>query len=94
MIIATATANATSTTTDDPPTRRLEWDKAKAFAPAALIFVATILLNMKSLEYANVVSRALNILQELLSSLPMRTQALHNGTHSTRSNVWNVVRTI
>jgi hypothetical protein len=30
-------------------------DVARAFAPAALIFVATILLNMKSLENANVV---------------------------------------
>lgn len=33
----------------------IELQTSKAFAPAALIFVATILLNMKSLEYANVV---------------------------------------
>ena len=32
----------------------LEWPKAKAFFPVALIFVATIFSNMKSLEYANV----------------------------------------
>jgi len=32
----------------------LQWDKAVAFLPVALIFVATIFTNMKSLEYANV----------------------------------------
>lgn len=32
----------------------LEWSKVLSFMPVALIFVATIFLNMKSLEYANI----------------------------------------
>lgn len=33
---------------------KLEWKKALAFAPVAMIFLTTIFTNLKSLEYANV----------------------------------------
>eukprot|EP00978_Attheya_sp_CCMP212_P007290 scaffold16948_cov53-Attheya_sp.AAC.5 len=33
---------------------KLEWSKAKSFFPVALIFLSTIFMNIKSLQYANV----------------------------------------